>query len=262
MIFRIWHFVRFFLGGLAVLYAVWFTAIVLLKPAPYILPHPVDVWRTLVAVRGELLRHTWVTTQEFGLGFILGLLGAFLLSCLSVRSDRLDAMISPLAVIMQSVPKIALAPLFIIWFGYGMGPKIVIAALISFFPLFINLTGGMKSVDSEYLDYAATLRMRPWSVILRIRLPFAMPFFFAALKMAVIYSVVGAIVGEFVGADRGLGYLIIQADLSFNSALLFAAIHVLVLIGITLYGGVALLEGWVLRWKTGNQMGLGILATA
>ena len=202
---------------------------------------------------GELLRHTWVTTIEFGLGFFIGLIVAFGLAFLSVWSHKLDAGISPMMVMMQSVPKVALAPLFIIWFGYGLGPKIIIAALVSFFPIYINLVGGMKAIDAEYLDYAATLCMPRSSVIFRICLPFSMPYFFAALKMASIYSIVGAIVGEFVGADKGLGYVIIQADLSFNSAMLFAGIHILVALGIVIYFVVSVLEIAVLKWKADEQ---------
>ena len=250
-----------FVLGTLVVYAVWFAVVLIARPAEFILPHPSAVWRIFMAMPGELLRHTWVTTIEFGLGFLIGLAVAFGLACLSVWSRMLDAMISPMMVIMQSVPKIALAPLFIIWFGYGLGPKIVIAALVSFFPIFINLTGGMKAIDSEYLDYAATLGMSRPATIFRIRLPYAMPFFFAALKMAAIYSVVGAIVGEFVGADRGLGYIIIQADLSFNSAMLFAGIHILVALGIVLYLAVSVIEIGTLRWKSVDQDSMGYMVT-
>ena len=208
------------------------------------------------------MRHTWVTTLEFGVGLLLGLTSGFLLACLTIWSKTLDAVISPLMVILQSIPKVGLAPLFVIWFGYGLGPKIVIAVLISFFPIFINLVGGMKAIDKDYTDYALTLKMGVWETILRIRIPFAVPYFFAALKMAAIYSVVGAIVGEFVGADKGLGYLIIQGDLNFNTPLLFASLHILVFIGIVLYLGVSLLENRVLRWKNGDQDTVGFMVTA
>jgi NitT/TauT family transport system permease protein len=207
------------------------------------------------------LRHTWVTTVAFGNGLLIGLALSFVFSIFTIRSMRLAAVISPLMVIVQSVPKIALAPLFIIWFGYGLGPKIVIAALVSFFPLYINLVGGMRALDSELLDYAATVRLSPWKTIFKVRLPFAMPYFYAALKMAVIYSVVGAVVGEFVGSDKGLGYLIIQGDLSFDSVLLFAALHILVAIGVVLYLGVTLLEMWALRWKVADKDDLGYMVT-
>jgi NitT/TauT family transport system permease protein len=251
-----------FLLGVIAIYALWFAIVVMVHPPSYILPHPFSVFKRFASMPGEFLRHTWITTLEFANGLLIGLVLASIFSFLTIRSSKLAALISPLMIIMQSVPKIALAPLFIIWFGYGLGPKVVIAALISFFPLYINLVGGMKAVDNEYLDYAATLRMTPWSTILKIRLPFALPFFFAALKMATIYSVVGAIVGEFVGSDKGLGYLIIQGDLSFDSALLFAAIHVLVAIGIVLYLGVSLLEIWALRWKIGKEQEIGFMVTA
>lgn len=251
-----------FIVGALFIYLVWFVAVVLISPPQYILPHPWSVLERLASMPSVFLHHTWITTLAFGNGLLIGLVLAFALSLLTIRSRRLGAVISPLMVIVQSVPKIALAPLFIIWFGYGLAPKVVIAALVSFFPLYINLVGGMRAVDSELLDYAATLHLSPLTTILKIRLPFAMPFFFAGLKMAAIYSVVGAIVGEFVGSDKGLGFLIIQGDLSFDSVLLFAALHILVAIGVILYLAVALLEVWALRWKVGDGEDVGFMVTA
>jgi NitT/TauT family transport system permease protein len=250
-----------FVLGTILLYVLWFAIVAVVSPPKFILPHPLDVLRKMASMPAALWRHTLVTSVEFGVGIIIGLVVAFAFSFLTLRSTRLAAVISPLMVIVQSVPKIALAPLFIIWFGYGLGPKIVIATLVSFFPLYVNLVGGMQAVDSELLDYAATLRLSPWRTIFKIRLPFAMPFFFAALKMAAIYSVVGAVVGEFVGSDKGLGYLIIQGDLSFDSVLLFAAIQILVAIGVTLYLGVTLLEIWALRWRLGSKEDVGFMVT-
>jgi NitT/TauT family transport system permease protein len=251
-----------FFIGIIIIYAFWFIAVLVIHPPQYILPHPISVLRKLFSMPSVFLYHTWITTIAFSSGLMIGLVLGLLLSFLTVRSKRLAALISPLMVIMQSVPKIALAPLFIIWFGYGLGPKVVIAALISFFPIYINLVGGMNSVDSEYLDYAATLRMSPWATIFKIRLPFAWPYFFAALKMSAIYSVVGAIVGEFVGSDKGLGYLIIQGDLSFDSALLFASIQILIAIGVILYLGVSLLEIYALNWKVEGQEDVGFMVSA
>jgi len=251
-----------FLVGVIVIYGFWFGGVLLLNPPEYILPHPARVVERMVAMPGILLRHTLTTTIEFSVGFVGGLAVAVLLACLAAWSRKLDALVSPLMVILQSVPKVGLAPLFVIWFGYGLGPKIVIAGLISFFPIFVNLAGGMKATDQEYLDYGATLGLGTWSIIYRIRLPFAMPFFFAALKMAAIYSVVGAIVGEFVGADKGLGYLIIQGDLTFDSPLLFAALHILVAIGIVLYLGVTVIESRVLRWQGEDRDAIGFMVTA
>jgi NitT/TauT family transport system permease protein len=248
--------------GALLIYLLWFAAVVLISPPQYILPHPLSVLRKLASMPTVFLRNTWVTMLAFGNGLLIGLALSFVLSVLTIRSRQLAAVITPLMVIVQSVPKIALAPLFIIWFGYGLGPKIVIAALVSFFPLYINLVGGMQAVDLEFLDYAATLRLTPWKTIMKVRLPFATPYFFAALKMAVIYSVVGAIVGEFVGSDKGLGYLIIQGDLSFDSPLLFASLHILVIIGVVLYLGVTILEYWALRWKVEGKDDLGFMVTA
>jgi NitT/TauT family transport system permease protein len=251
-----------FLVGTAVIYALWICVMVIVRPAEYILPSPISVFSRLFTLKSEMLRHTGVTCLESGVGFSIGLVFSCILACLTVASRKLDAIISPLVVIMQSIPKIGLAPLFVIWFGYGYGPKIAIAALVSFFPVLVNLVGGMKAVNPEYLDYAATLKMRTLGVIFHVRLPFAMPYFFAAMKMAVIYCFVGAVVGEFVGADAGLGYLIIQGDLSFDTALLFAAIHILAGIGVVLYLAVSLMETWFLRWMGDGNENMGFVVTA
>ena len=251
-----------FIFGTVLIYFVWFTAVVVISPPAYILPHPFAVLRKLGSMPGVFLGHTWVTALAFGNGLLIGLILACGLAFLTMRSQRLAAVIGPLMVIVQSVPKIALAPLFIIWLGYGLGPKVVMAALVSFFPIYVNLVGGMQAVDNELVDYGATLGLSPWKTMFKIRLPFAMPYFFAALKMAVIYSVVGAIVGEFVGSDKGLGYLIIQGDLQFDSALLFAALHILVAIGVVLYLGVAIVEVWALRWRLGEREDVGFMVTA
>lgn len=251
-----------FLVGAAVLYALWAVAVLVFRPPTYILPTPTAVFARFAATPLEIVRHTFVTVFEFSFGLLVGVATAFVAAILSVWSKRLDSILSPFAVMMQSVPKVGLAPLFVIWFGYGYAPKIVIAAMIAFFPIYMNLIGGMKAADQDLVDYAATLRMSRWKVIWKIQLPFAVPFFFAAMKMAAIYSVVGAIVGEFVGADKGLGYLIIQGDLNFDSPLLFVAIHILILIGVTLYLTIDFVETRMISWQPSRSHDVGYVTTA
>jgi len=253
--------IAFFVAGAVSLYGAWIVAVILLRPPEFLLPHPVAVWRRFFDLSNEIIAHTLTTATEFGLGFSIGLVCAIMFSVLTISSRHLEAIISPFTVILQSVPKIGLAPLFVVWFGYGLGPKIVISALISFFPIYVNLVGGMKMVEKSFVEYAESLRLSRWETIYRIRLPYALPYFLASLRMAGIYSVVGAVVGEFVGADKGLGYLILQGDLSFDTPLLFAALHVLIIIGILIHIGISILEAVSLRWR-GTTGDVGFFATA
>jgi NitT/TauT family transport system permease protein len=148
----------------------------------------------------------------------------------------------PFLVAAQILPKIAFAPLFLIWFGFGLTPKVVIAALIAFFPIVINTAKGLTSVDSELLQYMDSLGANAWEKFTKISLPWAMPYFFAALKISITLAIVGAVVGEFVAAGEGLGYVINSSNISLDTELMFAAIICMSVLGIALYLVILLLE--------------------
>jgi ABC-type nitrate/sulfonate/bicarbonate transport system permease component len=215
----------------------------------YILPPPSSiVSQAIHQASGSLLPATWVTLQEILAGFGLGTGVGVFLAILITHSRMLARALHPLVVASQTIPIIAIAPIFIIWFGFGMKPKILMAALISFFPVVINTIAGLNSVERETLNLMRSLSANKLQIFLKIRFPASLPYFFIGLKQAAVISVIGAIVGEWVGATEGLGPLMVAAHAAFQTALVFAAIFYLATIGILMFVGATLLERLVIPW--------------
>jgi NitT/TauT family transport system permease protein len=188
---------------------------------------------------GTLLIHTWVTLQEVFYGFLVGALAGFALGALVAESTFTRLALYPFLVAFQMIPKVAIAPLFIIWLGYGVSSKVAFTASITFFPVVINTIAGLRSVDSEVLEMMRVFRATRWQAFYRVKLRFALPYLFASLEVAMVLSVIGAIVAEFVGATKGLGYLILQEMHQLETARVFAVLIVLSVVGIIL--------SWVIR---------------
>jgi NitT/TauT family transport system permease protein len=229
----------------------WQAVIWLLDYPTFILPSPADVATSLgqTLADGTLWRHARTTLSEIFLGLGLGLVAATLLGYALARSPALERLLAPYIVASQSVPVVAIAPLLIIWFGSGRLSKVLICALIVFFPVLVNTVVGIRSVEKDLRDLMRSLGANRWQTFRMLEVPAALPVLFGGLKIGVTLSVIGAVVGEFVGADRGLGFLINQARGLFNTPLVFVAIFALVAIALVLYGAVMLLEMWLLRWR-------------
>jgi NitT/TauT family transport system permease protein len=236
---------------IVVFLALWQTAIWLGDYPTFILPSPVDVATTFrqTLVDGTMWRHARVTLSEVFIGLGLGLANATVLGYALARSPLLERLLSPYIVASQSVPVVAIAPLLIIWFGSGQLSKILICALIVFFPVLVNTVVGIRSVEKDLRDLMRSLGADRWQTFRLLEVPAALPVLFGGLKIGVTMSVIGAVVGEFVGSDRGLGFLINQARGLFNTPLVFVAIFALVFIALALYSAVILLEMWLLRWR-------------
>jgi NitT/TauT family transport system permease protein len=217
----------------------------------FILPGPEVVWRKFVGMvaDGSLVRHAQVTLVEVALGLLLGLVTAFVLGYLLGKSQALERLVSPYLVASQSVPIVAVAPLLVIWFGSGLTSKVLVCALITFFPTLVNTMVGIRNVDEELRDLMRTLRATWWQTFHLLELPAALPVIFGGLKLSVILAVVGAVVGEFAGANEGLGYLINLARGVLDTPLMFVAVIALVVIAQALYLMVALGESIALRWQ-------------
>jgi len=217
----------------------------------FILPSPGKVVMTLgrTLVDGTLWHHTQVTLSEVLIGLALGLTAATWLGYFLARNHLIERLVAPYIVASQSVPVVAIAPLLIIWFGTGHLSKVLICALIVFFPVLINTIVGIRSVDEDLRDLMRSLRASKWQMFCLLDLPAALPVLLGGLKVGVTMAVIGAVVGEFVGAEQGLGFLINQARGLFNTPLVFVSIFVLVGIALTLYGLVTLMEAWLLRWR-------------
>jgi len=217
----------------------------------FILPLPRQVWARFLVVLGDgvLARHTQITLIEVFTGLALGLGAASLLGYLIAKSPSLERLLTPYIVASQSIPVVAIAPLLVIWFGSGLRSKVLICALIVFFPILINTVVGVRSVEPDLRDLMRSLRATRWQTFLKLELPAALPILLGGLKIGATLSVIGAVVGEFVGADRGLGFLINFGRGQYDTALVFVAVAALVVIAMGLYSLVALAEKLLLAWK-------------
>lgn len=216
-------------------FAVWEGIVDFFHIKPVILPPPSRIAEVMWEQRALLLTNTWPTFVAISLGFIYAVVTGFVIAVGIAYSRIVRELTYPFLVTAQILPKIAFAPLFLIWFGFGLTPKIVIAALIAFFPVVINTAKGLSSVDTELLQYLDSLGASGWEKFTKISLPWAMPYFFAALKISITLAIVGAVVGEFVAAGEGLGYIINASNISLDTELMFAAIVAMSLLGIVLF---------------------------
>ncbi len=235
----------------------WEWAVTGFHVKPVVLPAPTSILDRCLVDWPLLMHHAQVTGGEVLAGFALGATAGMLLALVFHLCPGLRPLLEPYLVASQLVPKVALAPLFIIWLGFGTTPKVVIAALVSFFPTFINAFQGLSSYDPELAFFMRCLRAGPLVTLGRVQLPFAVPYITAGLKTSALLSVTGCILGEFVGADQGLGFLLLQAEAQLDTEMLFACLVVLAVGGSLLYGTLALMEGTILRryMPRGSQEG-------
>ena len=236
---------------LAVL-AAWYGLVQWRRLPPLVLPLPTAVAHVLVQnlLDGFLWPHLWVTLSEILLGFIGGSALGIGLGSLVALAPLAQRVLNPYIIASQAMPKLALAPLFVIWCGFGIVPKALIAALIAFFPLFENTLTGLNAVDTETLDLFRMLGASRWQVFSKLLLPNAVPYLFAGLRVAIVLSVVGAVVGEYIGATKGLGALIMASQGMMDTTLMFAVFIVLTLLGIILYQLVVYCERLVLTRRS------------
>jgi NitT/TauT family transport system permease protein len=221
----------------------------------FLLPLPRQVWARFVTVAGDgtLWYHTSITLVEILGGLALGLAAATLLGYLLAKSPLVERLLSPYIVASQSVPIVALAPLLIVWFGFGLLPKVLVCALTIFFPVLINTIVGLRSVEGDLMDLMRSLQASRWQIFRFLEIPAALPVFLGGLKVGVTLSVIGAVVGEFAQADRGLGFLVNLANRGlFDTPLMFVALFVLMTIALGLYGVVSALEALLLGWQRGG----------
>ncbi|MFZ1473122.1 MAG: ABC transporter permease [Anaerolineae bacterium] len=236
--------------GLALFLLGWEALVRWQDYAPYVLPGPGLVWRkfAIVLADGTLLWHSTITLGEVVAGLALGVGVAILLGYAIAKSHLLDQLLSPYLVALQAVPIVALAPLLIIWVGFGAWSKILVCALTVFFPMLINTGVGIRSVEPDLVALMRSLRASRWQMFTLLEVPSALPVLLAGLKVSVTLAVIGAVVGEFVGADRGLGFLVNLGRNLLDTPLMFVALLTLVALALCLYGLVSLLERWLLRW--------------
>jgi len=231
---------------LVVVLIFWESAVRLFDMPAWLLPAPSRIFQRFLR-SDTLWYHTGLTLLEALSGFSVSAVIGILLSAGIVHSRFLERGVFPYIIVSNSIPIIAIIPLLTIWFGFGISPKIMIAAIITFFPIVTNTTRGLKSADPRVLDFMHSINATRWQVFKKVQFPSALPYIFAAFKIAASLSLVGAVVGEFYGADRGLGYLVITSATQLQTDLLFVAITVLAVLGVGLFTLFGRLEAYVSR---------------
>jgi len=236
------------------LFSVWELAVRLFGIKEYLLPAPTVVLAALAQNYPKVLDSAVVTASEILAGYALAVAVSVPLALVIAYSRFMEETVYPVIVFLQIVPKIAVAPLFLIWFGFGFTPKLLLVFLLSFFPIVVSSIAGFKSVDPDIMDFARTTGAGSWRLFLKIYLPQALPGIFTGLKVGAALSATAAVVAEFVASDKGLGYLLLQYNGDLNTPMVFATILVLSLIGLAIYFAVELIERMTIPWHVSQHV--------
>lgn len=235
------------------LFFLWEGSVRLLHVPGYLLPPPSVIFSDFLGRWNRVMQNTLITTQEIVAGYLAAVLVSIPLALVIAYSRFMEDTVYPIIVFFQIVPKIAIAPLFIIWFGFGFTPKLLLVFLLSFFPIVVSSIAGFKSVDAEILDLARSTGASAWMMFRKIRLPYALPSIFTGLKVAAALSATAAVVAEFVASDKGLGYLLLEFNGNLNTSMVFATIIVLSLVGLLVYYVVEMIERILIPWHVSMQ---------
>jgi NitT/TauT family transport system permease protein len=227
---------------------VWELLVRLLKIPTWILPAPSAIYDAAVKWAPELAQNSWVTLRETVLGFVLAVVLSLPLAALISLNPLARKILYPLLLGLQSVPKVAVAPLIILWLGLSEWPKIVVVMLVCFFPILVNMIAGIEAAPKTMLDLMNSMQASPRLIFFRLRVPVALPHFFTGCKVAVTFAVIGAVISEFVAAQDGLGYLILVSTAQSQTPLAFAAIALLTVLSIAVFYCIELIERYVVDW--------------
>jgi NitT/TauT family transport system permease protein len=235
------------------LFVVWEAAVHLTGVKEYLLPPPSKVWTEFWKRHAMVAGGAWVTTQEILAGYALAIVVSIPLALAVAYSRFMEQAVYPVIVFLQIIPKIAIAPLFIIWFGFGFAPKLLLVFLLSFFPIVVSSIAGFKSADRDVMDFARTTGAGAMKMFFKIQLPQALPHIFTGLKVGAALAATAAVVAEFVASDRGLGYLLLQYNGQLDTPMVFAIIVLLSLIGLVVYYAVEVVERIAIPWHVSQQ---------
>ena len=241
------------IGVFIALLIVWEVAVQLFDIPVYLLPAPSVIWTDTVAIAGTIGNHTLATLATVVVGFFISFAISLPLAVFMTSSPLISSAIYPLLVLTQSIPKVALAPILVVMLGANELPRLVITFLVAFFPLVIAIAVGLVAVPDELIELGRSLKASKLQELYRIRLPYAVPFIFSGLKVAIALAVVGAVVGEFVNADKGLGYMIITATAFFKTPVAFGSLILLSIMGVVLFQIVVIIERIFFPWSAANQ---------
>jgi NitT/TauT family transport system permease protein len=237
---------------LVVLVMLWEVLVRQFQVPAWLLPSPSLIGQAMVEWRSELAGHSIVTLYETLVGFALAIAISIPLAVAVVYSRLLQNTIYPILLALQSMPKVAIAPLLALWIGFGTLPKIVVVFLVCFFPIIVATTSGLTAVPTSLMDLIRSLSASPLQTFVKIRFPTAMPHIFVGLKIAITFAVIGAVIGEFVGSESGLGYLILVSTSQSRTPLAFGSLVLLTIMSIVLYYAIALIERIAVPWAPRN----------
>ena len=227
----------------------WQALVVGLEMPSFILPSPFEVFAKLVERHQVLLKHSWVTAQEIVLGLLLGLTIGLIFAIQMLLCKPIKSWVLPILIASQAIPVFAIAPILMLWLGYGIASKVVMAALIIFFPITTCCYDGLRNTPRGYLDLANTMGATKWQLLRHVQLPAALPAIASGIRVAVVIAPIGAVAGEWVGSSEGLGYLMLQANARMMIDEMFAALFILSALSITLYFGADKLLKKLIPWE-------------
>jgi ABC-type nitrate/sulfonate/bicarbonate transport system permease component len=248
----------------AAILAAWEGYVRVAGVSPVVLPGPVRVVEALWTFRADAVRHAIPTITETVLGFAISVTLAITVASVMDRVGALRRAVEPLLVVSQTIPIVAIAPLFVLWFGFGIAPKVIIVVLVTFFPITVSLLAGLRSAPDEARDLLASYGASDGQAFRKLRWPSALPDLFTGIRISVVYAVIGAVFGEYVGAREGLGIWMQLSQNAFRTDLVFGAIVVTAMVSLSLYAMVGLLERlavpWAPRLRTGGPEAVGPVA--
>jgi putative hydroxymethylpyrimidine transport system permease protein len=220
------------------------------KVPSFIIPAPSKVIEMLIEQKQALLWvHTPATLKEALIGFAFALISGIAIALAMHLSKLVEKMLYPFVLFSQTIPIIALSPIFVLWFGYDIWSKIAVTVLVSFFPIVVSCYDGFKNIDQDYVDLLRSMGASRWKIFIKVEVPFSMPSLFSGIKLAIIYSIVGATIGEWLGASEGLGYYSRRMSGNLNAEGVFAAVLLLTILGMVLFSIAALIEKGFLKWS-------------
>lgn len=232
---------------------IWQLATMISNIQDWILPSPISIVKAFWDFKEELIAHSWATLKETLIGIAVGILLGVPIALIMAASSFVNRGLSPILVAINSIPKTAIAPLLLLWMGTGEGPKIVLASLMCFFPIVINTLSGVTNANQDMVDLIRSMKGSKLQIMMKVRLPNALPEMFSAFKVAVSLAIIGTVIGEFVGSDLGLGYMILVASSQLQTGLAFSCIVLLAIMGIILFQIVAFVEKKIMPWHKSSS---------
>lgn len=236
--------------SVGVFIAIWWIYVAVKHVPAYILPSPPKVWNSLekMFVKGTVYPHLWTTTYEVILGFVIGAFLGIVLGYIFIKVDALKTMLMPYLIFLQTAPKIALVPLFVIWFGIGLVSKVVLIISMVLFPVLSGMMLGLESIPPDVRNLMKILKASKWQIFSQVEMQYSLPALFASMKVGIVQAVIGAIVAEWMSGKQGLGYILTYASSTYDTPMLLAGIIVTIILGIATYQMISVLEDKFLYW--------------